>query len=181
VAFFVEVFVVEDRLGAVAFWRDHRLGPEGKVGAEPINIIGLIGNDVLGDKAVDQCLGLRAVVDLAGREDKAQRVAEGVDGDMDFRGRAAARAADRLNLGPPFPPAECWCARTIVASMMTLSRSGSSLTCSRIRDHTPLLHQREKRRKTEFQAPNSAGRSRHGTPVRPIQRTPSTNLRLFSP
>jgi hypothetical protein len=50
-----------------------------------------------------------------------------------------------------------------------------------MRDQTPLLLQREKRRKTEFHSPNSAGRSRHGAPARPSHRTPSTKRRLSSP
>ena len=162
-ALLVKLLVVRDRLASVYFGWDDRLGAESEVRPDPVDVVCLVGNDVLGHKAVDQCFGLRAVVDLAGREDEAQRIAEGIDGDVDFRGRATARAADRLSLGPPFPPAECWCARTIVASMMTLSISGSSLTRSRMRDHTPFFPQREKRRKTEFHSPNSAGRSPRDT------------------
>jgi hypothetical protein len=60
-----------------------------------------------GDEAVDQRLGLRAVMDLTGRGDQAQRVAESIDGDVDLGGQAAARAPDRLILNPPFPPAAC--------------------------------------------------------------------------
>ena len=59
------------------------------------------------DEAVDQGFGLRAVVDLAGRRDQSQWVAESVDGDVDLGGQAAARAPDRLILKPPFPPAAC--------------------------------------------------------------------------
>ena len=43
---------------------------------------------------------------------------------------------------------------------------------------TPLRHHREKRMYTVCQRPNSLGKSRHGQPVRPIQRTASTNQRL---
>ena len=43
------------------------------------------------------------------------RVAFGVRAEVDFGREAAARAAERLLLLiPPFTPAACWCARTIV-------------------------------------------------------------------
>lgn len=128
VALFIELFVIWRRIAARGKGRDHRVYTEREISPDSVGIVCLICDDVLGHEAVDQGLGLCAVVSLAGRKDEAQRVAEGVDGDMDFRGRAAARAADGLSFGPPFPPAACWCARMIVASMMTLSRSGSSLT-----------------------------------------------------
>ena len=38
-----------------------------------------------------------------------------------------------------------------------------------------------RRRHTEFQLPNSLGRSRHGAPTRTIQRTASTKSRLSAP
>src|SRR5215831_4135708 len=42
----------------------------------------------------------------------------GVRAEMDFSREAAARAAERfLILIPPFTPAACWCARTIVESI----------------------------------------------------------------
>lgn len=46
------------------------------------------------------------------------------------------------------------------------------------RSHTPSRRHREKRIYTVCQRPNALGRSRHGQPVRPIQRTASTNRRL---
>jgi hypothetical protein len=50
-----------------------------------------------------------------------------------------------------------------------------------MRDHTPRLAQREKRRNTEFHGPNVSGKSRHGAPVRASQSTDSTNKRLSAP
>jgi len=181
VAFFVDVAVVRDRRRARGCgWYD-RLSPEGQICPDPVGVICLIGDDVLGREAFNQGFGLRAVVDLAGSEKKADRIAERIDGDVDLGAQPAARAAERLNVGPPFPPAACWCARTIVASMMRCSRSGSSLKASRMRDHTPRLAQREKRRNTEFHGPNVSGKSRHGAPVRASQSTDSTNKRLSAP
>jgi hypothetical protein len=42
------------------------------------------------------------------------------------------------------------------------------------RSHTPIADQRSKRRHVLFQFPSSAGRSRHGAPVRAIHSTAST-------
>jgi hypothetical protein len=51
----------------------------------------------------------------------------------------------------------------------------------KIRHQTPLLLHRLKRRNTVFRSPNASGRSRQGEPVRTIQSTPSTNIRLCRP
>lgn len=100
---------------------------------------------------------------------------------MDFRCQSATGSTDRLILNPPFAPAECWCARTIVASILTVSRSGSSERACRSRSHTPRFAQRENRRKILFQFPHSPGKSRQGAPVFANHKTDSTNNRLFVP
>jgi hypothetical protein len=43
-------------------------------------------------------------VALAGQQDEAHQIAEGIDEGDDLGGQAAARAADRLILGPPLAP-----------------------------------------------------------------------------
>ena len=86
---------------------DHGIGSEGEKGSELVGVVSLVGDDTSGGKAVDQGFGLCAVVDLACRCDEAQRVAQGIDGDVDLGGQAAAGAPDRLILNPPFPPAAC--------------------------------------------------------------------------
>ena len=101
------MLVVGDRLLSRSEGGDHGIGAEGEKGAELVGVVGLIGDDVRGDKAVDQGFGLGAVVDLAGSCDQAQRVAQSIDGDVDLGGQAAARAPDRLILNPPFAPAAC--------------------------------------------------------------------------
>jgi hypothetical protein len=106
-AFLVAMFVVGNRLLSRCQCWDHGNGAESKKGSEFVGVVGLVGDDVAGDKAVDQSFGLSAVVNLAGGGDQPQRVSERVDGDMDLGGQAAARAPDRLILSPPFPPAAC--------------------------------------------------------------------------
>ena len=84
---------------------------------------------------------------------------------MDFGREAAARAAERfLFLIPPFTPAACWCARTIVESMACSSSAGGprEASVSNAASQTPSLLQREKRTKTEFQLPYRSGISRQG-------------------
>jgi hypothetical protein len=106
-AFLVAMPVVGDRLFSRPQGGDNGAGAESEVRSEFVGVISLIGNDVAGHEAVDQGLGLRAVMDLAGRRDQSQRVAESINGDVDLGGQAAARAPDRLILNPPFPPAAC--------------------------------------------------------------------------
>src|SRR6266849_1783344 len=95
--------------------------------------------------------------------------------------QAQDEAADRTSFRPPFLPAACWCARTMVESIMTYSKSGSSAMAANNRSHTSPLDQREKRTNTLFQLPKISGRSRHGEPTRATHNTASTNSRLSPP
>lgn len=61
------------------------------------------------------------------------------------------------------------------------SKSGSSDIAANMRHQMPFWLQRLKRRKTLFHSPNTSGRSRQGEPVRTIQSTASTNMRLSRP
>jgi hypothetical protein len=106
--FLVDVLVVGDRLGS----RDHGWNHGGdrtigQVRPELVGVKGFVADHLVGGDQVDQGFGLRALVDLPGREKKPERIAKGVDGDMDLRAQATARATDRLILKPPFAPAEC--------------------------------------------------------------------------
>src|SRR5262249_29117832 len=92
-----------------------------------------------------------------------------------------ARAADGFILSPPFAPTACWCARTIVASIMICSKSGSSAKTLKRLSQMPLRDHLLNRVNTLFHLPNADGRSRHGAPVRKIQSTASTKRRLSSP
>ena len=66
----------------------------------------------------------------------------------------------------------------MVPSTNTYSKSASADSSRKTFSKTSLSAQRRKRRNTEFHSPNSAGRSRHGAPVRAIQRTASRKSRL---
>ncbi len=69
-AFLVEFLVVRRNVISEGPGRDHRLGAKGEKGSEPLGIIGLVGDDMIGRETVDQRLGLCAVMGLARREDE---------------------------------------------------------------------------------------------------------------
>lgn len=67
----------------------------------------------------------RRLVLLARRELDVERPTSRIDEGVDLRGESTSRTTQCIALDPPFPPAASWCARTIVASMMTPSSSTS--------------------------------------------------------
>src|SRR5215813_10897766 len=74
---------------------------------------------------------------------------------MDFATESTMTAPERLL--PAFfcaPAAHAW-ARTMVASIIPCSVSGSVANAASMRSHTPAAHQRTKRLYTLFQAPYS--------------------------
>src|SRR5215216_3572497 len=182
VALFVEVSIVGNCARTVRVGRDHSChGEASQMRAKPIRVESFVANDVLGRQISDQRLGLGRFVHLTGGVEQAQHIAESINGDVDFRAQSATRSPDRLFLNPPFAPAACWCARMIVPSMMTDSKSGSSARAAIMRSHTPLLAQRRKRLNTLFHLPKDNPRSRHGAPVRAIHTIASTKSRLLFP
>lgn len=66
----------------------------------------------------------------------------------------------------------------MVDSSITYSKSGSPESARKTRSHTPAFDHRLYRWNTLFQAPKLSGSSRQCAPVRAIQSTASTHLRL---
>ena len=66
----------------------------------------------------EQALGNRCVAALAGSYLERDGTAATIDNSMDFCRSPAARAADRLEVGPPFPPAAERCALAVVLSII---------------------------------------------------------------
>ena len=126
IALLVEVLVIRDGARArAARWNYCLRADFSDRCAKAIGIKAPIGEQVFEGKTADQALSLANVVDLACGQDEAERVAEGIDADVDLGAQAAARTADRLIFAPPFwAPDACWCARTMVESMIRYSRSG---------------------------------------------------------
>ena len=94
----------------------------------------------------DQCVGLGDVVRVAPGETECQWIAQRIDDYVDFCRKTAARAADGLVKAPFLrAPALCWCALTMVASIIAYSLSGSSANVLKRLSQTPLFAHRENR------------------------------------
>src|SRR6266852_4032883 len=79
-------------------------------------------------------------------QEEGNRIAQGVRQRMDFGAQSAFAAPDRLVFAVFFwAPALCWCARTIVLSIMAYSLSASAAKISNTFFHAPLFAQRENR------------------------------------
>lgn len=153
--------------------------------AQTVAVVGCIGQHDFGWQVFDQSIGLRRASFLASREGEADRASQPTHGHVDLGAQAAARTAKGVVWGlifsPFFAPEACWWVRMMVESTIRYSKSGSFDTAAKMRHQIPLWLQRLKRRKTLFQSPNTSGRSRQGEPVRTIQSTASTNMRLSRP
>src|SRR3984893_14488814 len=179
---FVHFGIMRDAPGAVGLGGDDRCSTAFvQVGAQPVVVEGLVADQRLKIEAGDQRLDADAVVTLARQQHEANEIAEGVDQGHDFGGQATPRAAYGLILSPPFAPVPCWWTRTSVPSMRTYSKSASSQRALKTRSQTPFCAQRQKRVYTVNHLPNASGKSRHGEPVRAIQRTASMKSRLSRP
>ena len=144
-----------------------------------VAVVTFIRSDCFSLNLGNQSSPLGYIGNLARSQNQANRITQGINTSMNLGGQPATRTADRL-IATVFlgAPAECWWARTIVASMKSSSRSASSCSASATRHQTPDASQRAKRTYTECQLPNARGRSRYGQPVRAINSTASTKRRL---
>lgn len=181
VAGFVEIGVIGARRLAVGAgwnnWNDPHLF-EG-LDHPLVGIVSFVGKESASLQAWQQGVGTDQIVDLPGREMEARWVAQGIGGGVDLGRQPTLAAPNRLLLAiPPFAPALCWWARTMVLSIMAYSVSASSAKCWKSVAQTPLLAQRVKRVCTAFHGPYRSGRSRHGMPARYRYSTASTNRRL---
>src|SRR5215211_8633596 len=128
----VEVFVKGARcLPGIPRWDHGCLAGLGQRFEHPrVGIERLVGNERLGLKLREQGIRSSQIVLLTAGEMKAGRVAERIDGGVDFGAQPAARASDGL-IRPPFlgAPALCWWARTMVESILAYALSASSDRC----------------------------------------------------
>ncbi len=105
-------------------------------------------------------------------------------GSVQLGGQAAARATKSLLRTVFFGAPAAWgCTGMLVLSTKSWSAAGVTPCWSTLHKprHTPLSSQRRKRMYTALHAPNTAGRSRHGAPVRARKRTASINSRSVNP
>ena len=82
------------------------------------------------------------VAALARRYLERDGAAATIDNSMDFCRSPAARAADRLEFGPPFPPAAERCALAVVLSIMWMSLVPFSASAANRRRQMPRADQR---------------------------------------
>lgn len=104
---------------AVALGRDVR---GGAVGGDQLEngagVVAAVGDCVAGRAEIGQQRGHGGFVGgLARAEQEAQWQAAGIDDDVDLGAQSAARSSDGVIRTPFFPPAACWCARTIEESI----------------------------------------------------------------
>jgi len=108
-AFLVLVTVMGDLRQAVGLrWNHGDCVHLAQLGADGIGVVGLVGKEASRGAPRNQLrCGLR-IVALAFGDLKRKGQSQGVDDQVNLGRRPTARAADRLLLGPPFPPAACW-------------------------------------------------------------------------
>ena len=104
----VQMFVIITWHFPVLLRRDHRLTPLSlRRRHDRIAIVRLV--EAIGSRLMPfyQRLGLRDVRHLTSGQDELDRIAQGVDQNVDFRAESASGTAKRRIALPPFLPAAC--------------------------------------------------------------------------
>ncbi len=119
VAAFVAELVEWRQVLARRIGLDHwRAAAAGQECAKVITIVGAVRQQVFCNRQrLQQCWGRPDVAPLTGREIERDQSPGCIGNCMDLGRAAASAAADRLRLGPPFPPALHRCALLLVLSM----------------------------------------------------------------
>src|SRR3954462_803488 len=106
----VEVFVEGPRcLAALARWDDrHLAGLSERLEHALVRIERFVRNERLGFKLWEQGIGSGQIMLLTAGEMKADRIAECIDGGVDFRAQPSARAPDGLILTPGATHEKVW-------------------------------------------------------------------------
>ncbi len=91
-----------------------------------LGVVGLVGNDNLPRRVLEQHIGTLQVMTLPGCQVKARGVTQRVHRGVNLSTQSTSAAPDGLFMRTPFfAPALCWCARTMVLSIMAYSLSAS--------------------------------------------------------
>lgn len=113
-------------------------------------MIGIVGavSDQAGEAAVvEQPVGGGDIGSLTGREADVDDPSQCIDQGVDLGAQSTSGTAESLPIrGPPFAPAACWWARTIVLSIIRYSLFRSRVSAANTRSHTPLWAHRLNRR-----------------------------------
>ena len=142
VAELIPLAIVPADAMSAARW-NHGLGTDGaNLVAQWVTIVSLIADHVPRFEVFQQDLGAGYVMPLPFRQMQLGRLAPAVDRDVDLSAETAAGTSKSLGVLPPFAPAACWWARTIVESSRRSDKSVSPPSASSTRPQTPRLHQR---------------------------------------
>jgi hypothetical protein len=98
VACWVEILIVFTLQFAIGFGWNHRrfASPPQRLQNPLVGVIAFIGQHDRGLQNGQQCIGSLQIAGLSGCQQKAGRVAQGIDGGMDFRAQPAFAATDGL-------------------------------------------------------------------------------------
>ena len=132
VARFVQYLVILTQVFTIrAWWNDDGLALRlQRLKHSLIGIIALIPQYRISHDGGQQLVSAIQVTGLSGCEVKAERIAQCIDDGMNFGAQSTFAATNRFGLClPPFAPALCWWARTMVESIMAYSLSASSAKC----------------------------------------------------
>ena len=144
----VQFFVEGAGHFAIALGRDHRVFPgrTKRFDHALVGIKGLVCQQRIGLHLRQQRVGPLQIMRLTRGQEETERIAQGIHQGMDFGAQSPLAAPDRLVFAGFFwAPALCWCARTMVLSIIAYSLSASAAKVSNTLFQTPLLAQREKR------------------------------------
>jgi len=104
----IEMSIECTKCAAIGARRDNCLSPLRFDGChEGIGVVALVGDDKASGLILDQRSSLVDVRDLSCRQNDAQRIAQRIDGHVQFGGQSASRPADFLTAGFFWAPAEC--------------------------------------------------------------------------
>ena len=124
VSFAVEREIAGPRQLTICFWRNHRGdSPLGESADQRICVVSLVAKQGARVGGFKQGLRASQVVGLSRRQHQFDGIAQGINEGVDFGRQSAAGSTDRLLAVFFRAPALCWCARTMVASIIMYSLS----------------------------------------------------------
>jgi len=124
VSFAVEREIAGPRHLTICFWRNHRGDTSlGESVDQRISVVRLVAKQGVWVGAFKQGLRTSQVMGLSRRQHQFDWIAQGINESVDFGRQSAAGSTDRLLAVFFCAPALCWCARTMVASIIMYSLS----------------------------------------------------------
>jgi hypothetical protein len=124
VSFAVEREIASPWRLTICFWRNHRGDTSaGESVDQRISVVRLVAKQGVRVGAFEQGLRASQVMGLSRRQHQFDGIAQGINEGVDFGRQSAAGSTDRLLAVFFCAPALCWCARTMVASIIMYSLS----------------------------------------------------------